>query len=140
MLDIEEGTEVRVYWNLHKECYSVQTKRYIDKYTDGGQLSRQKVWRVFGHCDNLQLDEPRFKVSKAGNQRVRDEGKKNVHAYIRGYWTTGRPSACWLVWTPVRYNPYRYTDFMSGDPDHRTPIHQARYAILNDWGKIWAIK
>lgn len=126
MLDIKEGTEVRVYWNLHKKVFSVQTRRHIDKYTDSGQLSRQKVWRVHSHHEHILLNDPHFKVSQAGNQRVRDEGTKNVHAYVTGEWAWGNTAPPFSDWHDVKYNPYKHRQFMCDDK----PIHEARTCHL----------
>lgn len=58
---------VFVYRNLHKKCLSVQQ--------DG---------IVRCHVDNIVLEDAEFRVSKAGQKRVRDEKKKNVHAKVKG--------------------------------------------------------
>ncbi len=164
MNHILEGDYVRVYWNLHKQCYSVQTRQ-------------KKGWRVTAHVDKACLDDPRFTVSAAGNARVRREQRKNVHAYVTGHWTYGTPSPRWTIadqighltyfdWTaalaitdpdqftsltaelmgamtsenedmfPVTYNPYRYTEFQDTLLDK--PIHHARRAFLTTDRKIWA--
>ena len=141
MLDIEEGTPVRIYWNLHRGCYSVQVKQW-PKIAGASYWSvdqtKPKRWLLWGHCMHVDINEPRFKVSKAGNKRVREEGKKNVHAFVKGTWTKG-----WNPypqdWVPVHYNPYKYTDFMLGqNVEHRVPIHEARHATLNEYGQMWA--
>jgi hypothetical protein len=87
---IEQGTLVRVYWNLHRHCYSVQTM------TNRG-------WRVALHSDAIHLAGARFTVSAAGRERVRRESRKNVHAFICGTWlaSEGRHGD-----THVTYNPY----------------------------------
>jgi len=123
--EIPEGTPVRVYWNLHKKVFSVQTKRYIGKYDVAGQ-SRKKGWRVHSHHEYLLLNNPHFKVSRAGNQRVRDTGSKNVHAFVTGEWTWGNEAKPLAEWYDVEYNPYKYREFMCGG----TPIHDARTAHL----------
>ncbi len=122
--DIEEGTPVRVYWNLHKLCYSVQTRQPF-------------AWRVHGHASSLQLNDVTFHVSQAGNKRVRKEGKKNVHAFVKGTWTEGWDK--YPDFERVHYNPYQYTQFMLGKwPANRMPIHSAPQALLVQRGKIWA--
>ena len=60
--------KVRVYRNLHKKTYSVKQ----------GSLVRC-------HADQVTLSDCQFIVSKAGQRRVRDERRKNVHAFIEGY-------------------------------------------------------
>ena len=53
--------KVRVYWNLHKKCWSIQ---------DG------KSGLVIDHKHNLFLERAKFVVRKGGQKRVREEGKK----------------------------------------------------------------
>ena len=65
---IDTTKKVRVYRNLHRDCYSVK---------QGGI--------VRCHAENVTLRGCQFIVSKAGQRRVRDEQKKNVHAFIEGY-------------------------------------------------------
>lgn len=36
------------------------------------------------HADSLLMRDVDFAVQKAGRQRVIDEGRKNVHAFVRG--------------------------------------------------------
>ena len=65
---IDPTKKVRVYRNLHKDCFSVKQ--------DG---------LVRCHADNVTLFNVEFIVSKAGQRRVRDEKKKNVHAFVEGF-------------------------------------------------------
>jgi len=58
----------QVYFNLHKRCFSVQ---------QGG--------KVYAHADGVLLENVRFNVSKAGQRKVRETGRKNVHARVSGY-------------------------------------------------------
>ena len=58
----------QVYFNLHKRCFSVQ-----------------QSGRVYAHADGVLLENVRFNVSKAGQRKVRETGRKNVHARVTGY-------------------------------------------------------
>jgi len=60
---------VRIYWNLHRGCWSV-----MDARTN----------RILGHATQVLVREPRFVVREAGRQRVLRERKKNVHAFVVG--------------------------------------------------------
>ena len=95
--------KVRVYWNLHKKCWSVQ---------DG------KSGLVIDHRQNLLLERAKFVVRKGGQKRVREEGKKNVHAFVRGrlapYIEGPRQSY------PVTYNPYKFDSFVQ--PETEKPV------------------
>lgn len=110
---------VDVYWNLHKQCYSVR-----DRATG----------KVVQHKSTLVLADVQFVVQPAGRERVRREGKKNVHAFLRGricdlFWDD-------LLWVDYRtqqevtYNPYKDETFvLRPDPvlgrEGRTPIEHA---------------
>ena len=88
---IDPTKKVRVYRNLHKKCVSVKQ----------GSLVRC-------HATNVVLKDCKFIVSEAGQTRVRNEGKKNVHAFIEGYVVDARKSLELLDfgWETVYYNPY----------------------------------
>ena len=62
--------KVRVYWNLHSKIWSVQDV---------------KSGRVCDHVQHISLTDAKFVVRKGGQKRVREEGKKNVHAFAVGY-------------------------------------------------------
>ena len=88
--------KVRVYWNLHKNVWSIQDC---------------KSGLVIDHKKNLLLDDgAKFVVRKGGQKRVRNEGKKNVHAFAVGYVYTGdcipyAKDRLYLDWDRVKYNP-----------------------------------
>ena len=96
----DEGTRVRVYYNLHLHTWSVQDV---------------KSGLVVCHSDNVDLYDCTFVVRPAGRQKVRDTGRKNVHAFVVGTWskfpvgeseTSGDP-------TYVTYNPYANDTFVT---------------------------
>ena len=65
-----------VYRNLHfrdEAVYSVRKNGLVDGHA---------LQVVMDGCDDSPVT---FAVGPKGNQRVRDEGRKNVHAVIRGY-------------------------------------------------------
>lgn len=65
--------KVKVYFNLHKHCFSVVSLEKGDSYG-----------KVVAHVSEIMLSEVKFKVSEAGRQRVLREKRKNVHAYCVG--------------------------------------------------------
>ena len=85
---------VRVYYNLHKKCFSVQD---------------YKTGLVTKHTNKLNLSNAMFVVRKSGNERVRSEGKKNVHAFVNGI--VNDKSSDIKHWHEVRYNPYEMDYF-----------------------------
>ena len=97
--------KVEVYWNLHKNKYSVRHKG-----------------KVIAHETRLYIQDAKFVVQPAGRERVRKEKRKNVHAFIRGTWVKSIPK---IDTVPVTYNPYKYETFMQEDE----PIHQSDYVF-----------
>ena len=70
----EEGNRVRVYRNLHKDCWSVKNFE-----------PRHPLYnRVVAHAEGVNLEQVKFIVSDSGYNRVHAEGRKNVHAYVQG--------------------------------------------------------
>mgnify|MGYP006407178617 FL=1 len=81
---------VRAYYNLHKKCFSVQD---------------YKTGLVIEHTNKLRFTNAMFVVRKSGNERVKQEGRKNVHAFVNGIrqpkWMTPH-----LSYQEVKYNPH----------------------------------
>lgn len=90
------GLKVFVYWNLHKNTYSIRA------------MEGEKKGRVVGYADLIYLENARGKVSEAGRLRVIREKSKNVHAGIVGYVTDRIFSAS----ERLRYNPYETDAFV----------------------------
>jgi len=109
-------TKVKVYWNLHKDTFSIVT---LDKGENYG-----KVW---GYADSLHLVRVNFKVSEAGRQRVLKEKRKNVHAYVVGELNSINVSKGWIRGSHIRYNPYLYQTFVD---DEEKPVYKADEAFL----------
>ena len=92
---------VRVYYNLHKKCFSIQD---------------YKTGLVTKHTNQLNLSNAMFVVRKSGNERVRSEGKKNVHAFVNGI-VSDKSSGHLVISNSfhnsykVRYNPYEMDYF-----------------------------
>lgn len=61
--------KVKVYWNLHKNCWSI-----LDAKTE----------RVIGYANTIELKNVELRVRHGGFERVQREGKKNVHAFAIG--------------------------------------------------------
>lgn len=122
-----DGTKkVSVYWNLHKQCFSVR---------QGGL--------VVGHVPTmLMLRDVDFVVNAKGRDRVRRERRKNVHAYVRGYVDLADEGITDA--RPVTYNPYINATFVEhltlkcGEVE--TPVTAQRPRVLlsvtnTEWGK-----
>lgn len=74
--------------------------------------------RVIGHETSFMVKDATFKVLQSGNERVRREGKKNVHAGVVGYLVHEEPR---VLPTPVTYNPYKYKTFVTV-PDEKPAL------------------
>jgi hypothetical protein len=109
--------KVKVYFNLHKKCFSIQHKGI-----------------VIGHSDFVALKNVEFKVSQAGRERVLRESKKNVHAYVIGeLLEVGVDSG-----VEVTYNPYKYNSFVTKIGE--SVVMESEFAVLtvnNKKGKIY---
>lgn len=116
--------KVFIYWNLHKNCWSIKNK---------------KTGRVMAHADQVTVKNVTFKVSEAGRQRVIKEKRKNVHAGVAGelvgYVPIGGPKASKLPnLKAVSYNPYRGPSFFYKASEK--PIKTANGAFL-DSKMVW---
>ena len=116
--------DVEVYFNLHKKLFSVRSRM---------------TGKVIAHVDKVSLCDPKFVVRKSGRDRVRREGKKNVHAFVKGKLLN--PTEETLLGAlevlikvikkgkDVTYNPYKYESFVYADTEQ--PIDNADYAVLS---------
>ena len=113
---VDTDKPVRVYRNLHKQLISVK---------QGGL--------VRCHTDNVVLRFCKFIVSKAGQKRVRNEKRKNVHAYIEGVVVNAREADNLLPfeWTELYYNPYK-TDFWQ-DRVSGKEVESAEWVDVSSW-------
>ena len=92
-MKIDPNKKIEVYFNLHKKTWSVR-----------------QSGKVIGHTDYIQVKDPQFVVSQKGNERVRREKKKNVHAFVRGYVESRLPVFPSKM-RFVTYNPYKNSSF-----------------------------
>ena len=124
--------KVQVYRNLHKttkegtHVYSVRNDKGI----------------VVDHVTQIALSKPILRVGPKGNQRVRDEKRKNVHAYIQGMrmresliddYTTGIELH---DWQKITYNPYKHKSFVLVK-DESVAVREAWFVEIRTDG-VWA--
>jgi len=111
---------VRIYWNLNKDCVSIQDA---------------KTRKVIGYAKSVLLENVSFVVSEANRQRAIRDKQRNVHAYACGTLT----AADWIenktnspiTWNGadtaklnrrVSYNPFRAATFtIDNAPIYKTP-------------------
>ena len=100
--------KVDVYFNLHRKLFSIRACEGPNK------------GRVIAHRETVTLLQPEFKVSQAGRARVLREGRKNVHATVRGTWIYHEhienyrsqvENRCKKRGVEITYNPYKMSSF-----------------------------
>ena len=109
--------KVFVYFNLHKNVFSLQSR------------NKDNYGLVQGHASHVILKNVKFVVREGGRQRVLKEKKKNVHAGVVGEVVQGLPEGNVSVLEfPVTYNPYQGGSFVKRAD--REAVSEADYAIL----------
>ena len=121
--------EVQVYRNLHK---SKKGQRAVYSIRNDKGLVEE-------HASYLILHDCKMRVSDKGNERVRGEMRKNVHAYIQGkrlvgYHLNGLPLDNMIE---ITYNPYKYKNFVIKETGE--PIEDADFVVFSG-NSVWAKK
>ena len=128
---MEMKDHVQVYRNLNKTLED-GTKVYSVRNDKG---------HVVQHVTEIALSRPIFRVGPKGNQRVRDEARKNVHAYMQGKkmresliddYNTGIGIH---EWKQITYNPYRHKSFVLVE-DESVAVREAWFAEVRRDG-VW---
>ena len=107
---LNKNKKVWVYFNLHKKLFSVKQGN-----------------KVIDHTRKIIIKDVEYVVWQSGRQRVLDERKKNVHAFVKGYVVDSLEMPP-EVSIPVTYNPYEYHTFTTKDGHH--PVKKSEYAVL----------
>jgi hypothetical protein len=109
-----------VYWNLHKDIWSMRHK--------GRVLNYQSV---------VVFNDAKFIVQPAGRARVIRERKKNVHAFVRGHVVSNMLPIPKIdkTFIRVRYNPHIHPHFRD---EAGNSIFNAKQVILVGNGKCYA--
>ncbi len=100
---------VDIYRNLNRDCWSIKDR---------------ETGRICGYETSLTVMGAKFVVGKKSRQRVLEEGRKNVHAYVRSGIAWSNPKITdyhskWLrnIMLQVKYDPYKADHFFI-DEDH----------------------
>ena len=80
------------------------------------------------------MKDVKFAVQPAGHAKVIREGRKNVHAFVRGTFAGVDSVAAWQQ--VATYNPYKHDYFFTTFGGNTSPINKARYATLSS-GKVY---
>ena len=113
-----QGLKVKVYYNLHKHCLSVQHRG-----------------KVVAHVQHITLSDVHFRVNEAGRQRVLRTNQKNVHAFIIGVVSQSVDCSTYTN-IEVAYNPRLYKQFINRVT--KEEIYGASCVLVED-KKIYAI-
>lgn len=108
---------VDVYYNLHKHTFSIKEKG-----------------RVVAHADTLAISGARFVVQPAGREKVIREGRKNVHAFVRGQLDRTRRTPNLTGYRKASYNPYKAPYFVDAETGDK--LTKAESVILHE-GKAY---
>ncbi len=106
--------KVAVYFNLHKKTFSIKALEGANK------------GRVIDYSDDVTIENATFKVSQAGRNRVLQEKRKNVHAYVIGELRSTLEAA--ICGEEITYNPYLYNSFVTAM--NKTVVFEAKEAFL----------
>lgn len=120
------GKRVMVYYNLHKHTFSVTYKS-----------------KVILHADYVKLRDVEFRVRQGGKEKVRDEKRKNVHAFVIGDLVDYCEFPCNNLPEEssnkiVTYDPYKYDSFVY--KDSKEPVYTAKEVdMINHRNKLFVI-
>ena len=120
------GKKVMCYYDLHRHTFSV---------TYNGLVMLK--------ADYLKLNNVEFRVRQGGKQKVRDEKRKNVHAFVIGNLDDYCEFPCRNIPVPesndvVTYNPYKYDSFVIKTT--KEPIYKSNeIEMINIKDKIFLI-
>lgn len=106
--------KVAVYFNLHKKTFSIKALEGANK------------GRVIDYSDDVTIENAIFKVSQAGRNRVLQEKRKNVHAYVIGELKSSAEAA--ICGEKITYNPYLYNSFVTAM--NKTAVFNAKEVFM----------
>ena len=99
---------VQVYRNLNKKLHDGDHGPVYSVRGDDGLVKN--------HTCHLMLEDCSLRVSDKGNKRVRNEKRKNVHAYIQGRELhICNMDVFYRLSVPITYNPYKHASFIRSD-------------------------
>jgi hypothetical protein len=118
---------------------------YRNLHTSTWSLVYRPTGRVQDHPIQAAVHDAVFVVQPAGNRRTREEKRKVVHAFVRGFvgfdgdaqGIEGLQGALGGEWKRITYNPYKHTTFVFADTEQ--PISKADWVVLKDDGTAWTL-
>jgi hypothetical protein len=154
---IDETLSIRVTMKSRVEVY--RNLDYRDDVVYSVRTTHDRL--VCKYVHGIIMQEVEFAVGPKGNQRVRDEKRKNVHAVVRGDWLTWtkqpplsltpmispkkmlkdmKTMANWpeyadWVYERITYDPYKYKSFVT--IDDTKPIYNSPRCFVGH--ECWAL-
>lgn len=130
------STKIKKIWKF-KRPLDTSKPVYVYRNLHSGLWSIRQNGLVVAHASHVYLRDAEFRVGAKGQERVRKEGKKNVHAFVFGYICnaadvrTGTHDVADddLNYTVAYYNPYECDTFECADT--RLPIHRADFVDMD---------
>ena len=138
---ITDGTEVRMFRNLKSYTNSVQMRL--------PNAEGKNRWITVGYIDMIRLDDAQFIVHEKTRQKVAAEGKKYVHAFVKGKWRTnwtlGQGHSRNYDTDLVEYNPkenklFKVTEWYGGkdiQPDWRGTVYFGKETTTDGTLTLW---
>jgi len=121
------GKKVMLYYNLHKQTFSIIYKSLV----------------IF-HADYVKLKDVEFRVRPGGREKVLKEKRKNVHSFVIGTLMDYCVFPCEnLPSEPnnniVTYSPHKYSSYVMKDTEE--PVYYANEVeMINSKNKIFITK
>lgn len=118
-IPIDLTKPIFVYRNLNKNCYSIKQNN-----------------KVIAYANRLCLSNAEFIVRKSGRNLVLKTKQKNVHAFVKGFYSTsgmGTDAKRADLPVKIRYNPYECPYFYNTNHKNKE-LKGARFVILNENG------
>jgi len=119
--------KVMVYYNLNKHTFSITYKN-----------------KLITHADHIKLNDVEFRVRPGGRDRVLEDKRKNVHAFVIGTLLEYCKYPCESLPNEtnnniVTYDPYKYSSYVMKDT--KEPIYRVGgVEMINSRNKIFITK
>ncbi|WP_088363036.1 hypothetical protein [Bacillus cereus] len=112
---VSEGEKVKVYFNLHTHLFSMLA------------MEGKHKGKVVAHGNGIEIENVVFHINKSGQLRVREQQKRNVHAYAVG---TFKGITQTELEGKAYYNPYLTDKFINLDT--KLELDGVEVAVLKD--------
>lgn len=116
-----QSPKLDIYWNLHKDCWSVRQQGLVALHSHG-----------------LIAEGASLIVQPAGRARVLKTRSKNIHAFVRAssiILNDKNPILTPSSYVRIRYNPYKYETFVD---EEENPIYFSKYIFMQEDGRCYA--